>query len=117
MLVGQHIIHEFNVQKMKQLLLHRENPQQNPVTLFSVKDKAESTGWMKKFDEAVPFCDEKSSFSNELDEVTSKQGIGFPYSYGVYIVSCLVGANNPFDLDVGYIISLVFYECHFAHFS
>ena len=38
-------------------------------------------------------------YQDEAEEVLKDQGAALPYSYGFYLVSCLVAAMNPDDLD------------------
>lgn len=89
------------------MVKNRNNPHDSPITMFSVSDCPADTAWMRQLDEAAPFCDEKSLYVNEVGEVETNQGEGFPYTHGFHLVCCLVGANNPFDLDVGYVCVVI----------
>jgi hypothetical protein len=54
---------------------------------------------MKDTEELAPYCSESDDFKDEAAEVLKDQGVALPFTYGFYLVSCLVGAMNPDDLD------------------
>lgn len=54
---------------------------------------------MKDTEELAPYCAECDDYKDEAEEVLKDQGAALPYSYGFYLVSCLVAAMNPDDLD------------------
>ena len=54
---------------------------------------------MKDTEELAPYCSECDDFKDESEEVLKDQGVALPYTYGFYLVSCLVAAMNPDDLD------------------
>jgi len=54
---------------------------------------------MKELEEVAPFCAECDDFNDEAREVAKDQGECFPYTYGFYLICCLVAAFNPNDLD------------------
>jgi hypothetical protein len=54
---------------------------------------------MKDIEEIAPFTSECDDFSDERAEVVKDQGIAFPYTRGFWLISGLVAAMNPHDLD------------------
>lgn len=93
------------------LVVRRRNPAMNPLTFITCTDKDEEAEWMKSIEDKAPFCSEVDDFSDERLEVVGgrdpmtgrpvvgDQGAGFPYTYGFWLVSQLVAAINPDDLD------------------
>ena len=81
------------------LISRRENPERNPVTLLSCTNVDEECEWMKEIEEVAPFTSECDDFSDERNEVMKDQGVAFPYTKGYWLVSNLVAAMNPHDLD------------------
>jgi len=81
------------------ILCTRQNPEGNPMTFLSCTNEDEQVEWMKDTEELAPYCSESDDFQDEANEVLKDQGAALPYSYGFYLVSCLVAAMNPDDLD------------------
>jgi hypothetical protein len=54
---------------------------------------------MKDIEEEAPFTSETDDFADEREEVLHDQGPVFPYTKGLWLMSLLVGAINPSDLD------------------
>ncbi|CAB9502697.1 expressed unknown protein [Seminavis robusta] len=81
------------------ILCTRQNPEGNPMTFLSCTNEDAQVEWMKDTEELAPYCSECDDFKDEADEVLKDQGVALPYSYGFYLVSCLVAAMNPDDLD------------------
>jgi len=86
-------------ERVAELILRRSNPEHNPVVLVSCTDKDEEAKWMKDIEEDSPFTSETDDYSDERDEVLHDQGPVFPYTKGLWLMSLLVGAINPYDLD------------------
>lgn len=84
---------------IKDLVVHRQNPDMNPITFMSVSPNDEDVEWMKEVDEFAPFTAEMDDYNSEYVEVVKDQGPAFPYSKGFWILCGLVGALNPTDLD------------------
>jgi hypothetical protein len=82
-----------------QLLIHRPNPQHSAITLISCSDNDDEVDWMKEVEEIAPFCSEIDDFKTEKEEVIYDQGSAFPYTKGFWLISQLVAAINPDDLD------------------
>jgi len=82
-----------------QLLLHRDNPEGNPLTFLSCTNEDEAVEWMKDAEEIAPFCSESDDFADEAREVARDQGMGLPFSKGFHLICQLVAAMNPEDLD------------------
>lgn len=87
------------IEKIIQLLLHRSDPEQNPVTFISCTNDDEAVEWMKDAEETAPFCSESDDFDDEAKEVARDQGVALPYSKGFHLICQLVAAMNPHDLD------------------
>lgn len=99
------------VQAVCDLVVRRPNPAMNPLTFITCTDKDEEADWMKTIEDKALFCSEIDDFSDERLEVMGgrdpmtgrpvlgDQGAGFPYTYGFWLVSHLVAAINPDDLD------------------
>lgn len=81
------------------LLVHRANPDQNPVTFISCTNEDEAVEWMKDCEEIAPFCSESDDFRDEAKEVLKDQGKALPFSKGFHLICQLVSAMNPDDLD------------------
>lgn len=82
-----------------QLVKNRVNPENNPFTFISCTDQDHETEWMKKIEEIAPYTAELDDFSDERNEVLKDQGPAFPYTKGLWLISQLVSAINPDDLD------------------
>ena len=54
---------------------------------------------MKDIEGIAPFCSECDDYYDEQAEVLKDQGKAFPYTRGFWLLSALVGAMNPDDLD------------------
>jgi len=81
------------------MLIHRPNPSMNPVTLLSCTNEDNQVEWMKEAEEAAPYCAELDDFADEAREVALDQGNAFPFTQGFHLISQLVAAMNPHDLD------------------
>lgn len=81
------------------LIKFRPNPAANPLTLLSCSDDDSEVEWMKVVEEEAPFCSELDDYVAEKAEVLADQGSAFPFTKGMWIISMLVGAINPYDLD------------------
>lgn len=81
------------------LLIGRPNPKDCPFTFLSCTNEDDQVLWAKECEERAPFCAELDDFSDEANEVVMDQGRGLNYSYGFWLVSCIVAAINPHDLD------------------
>lgn len=88
-----------HVAQVSELIKNRSNPQGNPVTLISCTNEDQESEWMKEVEEVAPFCSELDDFNDEKAEVEKDQGSGFPYTMGYWLISQLVAAINPLDLD------------------
>ncbi len=82
------------------LIVGRRNPQKQPITLISCSNNDEDTEWMKTLEEKEDiYVSELDDFKSERREVEKDQGPAFPYSRGMWLLSNLVAAICPFDLD------------------
>jgi hypothetical protein len=85
--------------RITNLLQHRSNPQQNPVSFLSCTNEDAQVEWMKECEEIAPYVSESDDFGDESREVLKDQGDALPYTKGFYLIAALVGAMNPNDLD------------------
>jgi len=81
------------------LINTRSNPNQNALMLISCTNVDKDTEWMKLVDGTSSFVAEVDDFGDEKEEVLKKQGPGFPYTRGLWILCQLAGAINTHDLD------------------
>ena len=88
-----------SISELAALLCNRVNPQANPVTLISCTNEDCEAEWMKEVEERAPYCAELDDYHDEKEEVIADQGIAFPFTKGYWIISQLVAAINPDDLD------------------
>lgn len=77
----------------------RHNAKSNPLTFISCTNEDDEAEWMKQIEESAPYTGEVDDFNDEKAEVARDQGPGFPYSRGFWLMSMLVGAINPDDID------------------
>ncbi len=88
-----------SVSSICDLVRNRKNPQNSPLTLLSCSNVDSDTEWLKELEEKAPFTAELDDFISERREVEHDQGPTFPYSRGFWLLSMLVAAINPDDLD------------------
>jgi hypothetical protein len=88
-----------SVDEIASLISNRSNPQANPLTLISCTNEDEEVEWMKEIEERAPYTAELDDYHDERNEVIEDQGKAFPYTRGYWIISQLVAAINPDDLD------------------
>lgn len=87
------------ISAISKLVQNRENPERSPITFFPCSDKEKDIEWMEQVEESAPFCAGLDDYNSEKEEILKDQGAALPYSYGLYLVSSLVAAMNPRDLD------------------
>jgi hypothetical protein len=87
------------VRSIIQLVMSRNRPQDNPITLVSCTNEDSQVEWMKQLEEAAPYVAEIDDFEDERTEIVEDQGIVFPFTHGFYLIALVVGAMNPYDLD------------------
>lgn len=87
------------VDVVSELIRNRGNPERNPLTLMSCTNEDHEVEWMKEIEEFAPFVSELDDYMDEKDEVIGDQGSAFPFTKGFWLVSQLVAAINPDDLD------------------
>lgn len=81
------------------MIKERKNPEGNPVTFFSCTDQPKDVAWTRETEETTECCAEYDDFGTEAEAVAGAQGLVMPYTRGIHLVSELVGAMNPDDLD------------------
>lgn len=87
------------IQEIINILKHRANPEENPVTFLSCTNDDDAVEWMKDAEEVAPYCSESDDFADEAREVLKDQGVALPYSKGFHLICEIVAAMNPDDLD------------------
>lgn len=87
------------ITKIRDLVLNRAFPEKNPITFLSCTNNDAEVEWMKKLEGEADYSAELDDFISERNEVVEKQGSTFPYSKGFWLLSNLVAAINPDDLD------------------
>lgn len=90
---------DVTVESIANLIKNRNHPENCPVTLMSCTDRTEEVEWLKKVDEDAPFVAEIDDYQQEKEEIKMGQGLGLNYNRGFWIISQLVAAINPHDLD------------------
>lgn len=80
-------------------IINRPDPKNNPFTFMSCTNQDDQVEWMKTTEEKAPYCSEFDDYPDESREVLKDQGNAFPYSYGLHLVAQIVAAFNPHDLD------------------
>lgn len=88
-----------SVEVVSNLIQTRANPDRNPLTLMSCTNEDQEVEWMKEIEEYAPFVSELDDYCDERDEVMGDQGSAFPFTRGFWLVSQLVAAICPDDLD------------------
>ncbi|KAL7427841.1 hypothetical protein ACHAXM_001025 [Skeletonema potamos] len=85
--------------RIRDMIIHRPAPHNNPFTFMSCTDQDDQVEWMKTTEEVAPYCAEFDDYLDEAREVLRDQGSAFPYSFGLHLVAQIVAAFNPHDLD------------------
>jgi hypothetical protein len=87
------------VEVVGDLIKNRPYPERNPITFLSCSNEDSEVEWMKEVEEIAPYAAEIDDYVAEKQEVLHDQGSAFPYTKGLWMVSQLVAAINPMDLD------------------
>lgn len=87
------------VDQIKGLIKNRQNPERNPITFMSCSEIDDDVEWMKELEEVASYAAEYDDYESEAKEVLGDQGQALPFTRGFYLVSQLVAAFNPDDLD------------------
>lgn len=90
---------EYACKQIRDMIIYRPAPHDNPFTFMSCTDEDSQVEWMKVTEEKAPYCAEFDDYHDEAREVLKDQGNAFPYSFGLHIVAQIVAAFNPHDLD------------------
>ena len=85
--------------EIENIVVHRQNPDGNPIAFISCTNEDAAVEWMKDVEEIAPFCSEIDDFDDEAREVLRDQGAALPFSKGFHLICSLVAAMNPDDLD------------------
>jgi hypothetical protein len=101
---------------LKALISQRPSPEKLPISFLPIGDPAKCS-WMRgvslslplspyrcslplQIDHQASFVAEVKEYEAEKEEVGDSQGEAFPYTTGVWLISQLVSAINPSDLDL-----------------
>ena len=82
-----------------QKLIDQRDIRRNPISLLSCTNQDQDVEWLKETEERTKNASETDDFGDESREVATDQGPAFPFTYGLWVISQLVGAINPHDLD------------------
>lgn len=83
------------VEELIELVCKRPHPERTPLALLACGDDDDKTAWMKRL-ESLP----QALFVVGGDDfLSNKQGPVLPYTFSMWLISQLVGALNPHDLD------------------
>jgi len=85
---------------VENVIASRKNVSNMPVTFISCTNEDSATEWMKGIDEKYENIAELDDFKDERVEIEKKQGQFLPYSKGLWLISMLVAAISPNDLDI-----------------
>eukprot|EP00604_Paraphysomonas_vestita_P002964 CAMPEP_0174820948 /NCGR_PEP_ID=MMETSP1107-20130205/5103_1 /TAXON_ID=36770 /ORGANISM="Paraphysomonas vestita, Strain GFlagA" /LENGTH=367 /DNA_ID=CAMNT_0016037275 /DNA_START=57 /DNA_END=1157 /DNA_ORIENTATION=- len=72
------------IEAVASLILHRQFPERNPLTLMSCTNEDEEVEWMKQIESTAPYCAEIDDYQDEKREVIYDQGPAFPYTKGFW---------------------------------
>jgi hypothetical protein len=61
-------------------------------TIVSCTDEEGTMDYLNNWDRTIPRLDVVDDFRNEKSEIIRSKGQGFPFSYGDYVVKCLIGS-------------------------
>ncbi len=93
------------IENIKNRILNRYDPLNNPFTFLCCSDNPADTLWMHEIEEiacrpgSIGYVAAQQNFLAERTEVLNDQGPEFPYSEAVWDICNLVAAMNPNDLD------------------
>ena len=90
---------EYACKQIRDMIIYRPAPRDNPFTFMSCTNQDDQVEWMKTTEEKAPYCAEFDDYLDEAREVLRDQGNAFPYSFGLHMVAQIVAAFNPHDLD------------------
>jgi len=81
----------------RDLLMRRDGLQSTrcPTTIMACTDSEHEIGWLNELDDSVPNIDVVDDYQAEKEEILEKQGRGFHFSMGDYIVKTLIGPIDP----------------------
>lgn len=87
------------INEIVNIVRNRIDPASNPVTFLNCTNEDEQVEWMKDAEEVAAYCAEIDDYHDESREVLGDQGEALPYTRGFWLISQLVAAMNPDDLD------------------
>lgn len=81
--------------------LTTERPKDTYVTIMACTNDDSAIGYLDRFDDIIPSVDVVDDYHSEKMQIQKVQGSGFAFSFGDYIVKCLLGSIDKFfdDLD------------------
>jgi hypothetical protein len=64
-------------------------------TIVTCTDEQSSVDYLNKLDRQLPRLDVVDDYRNEKLEIQAARGRQFPFSFGDYVVKCLMGSIDP----------------------
>ena len=83
---------EYRNKNFKQCLLNRKPMNKIFVNIVICTDKNETVNYMNKLDREIFNLDVIDDFHSERKEVKRKKGMNHSFSYGDYVVKCMIGS-------------------------
>lgn len=62
------------------------------VTFLACTDDRQAISYLSNWDKMIPNVDVMDDYRSELSEIQRTRGPTFPFSFGDYIVKCLLGS-------------------------
>lgn len=75
--------------------LHQKRPANTYITIVACSDDDATLEYLNGWDDAIPRLDVCDDYYNERAEIREVQGPMFSFSFGDYIVKCLLGSIDP----------------------
>lgn len=87
---------QIDIQGLGQLLVHRPNIQKSYITFVMCTDEDDVVEIYNHWDCSIYNLDVVDDYQSEKAEILRAQGKHFPFSFGDYIVKCLLGAIDQY---------------------
>ena len=71
-----------------------------PVSFNSCTNNDADAEWMKILEKDAKFCSECDDYNSKATEIRQAQGLGFPFTRGIWMLLQILGAISPDDLDL-----------------
>ena len=76
-------------------VLRNERGSRDYMTIIACTDDDSTMAYLNNWDKRIPRLDVVDDYGNEKHEILNVQGHNFPFSYGDYVVKCLLGSIDP----------------------